>query len=119
MCGRRGASQKARITYTDEGSDAVREELEIVRRARRFVREPALGPTAVVASEVDAWRGLRLRGDAVQRDLEDAVPVRAEAELQLAICDDKVRVDWKTVECVRRKTGAKKLQLRRNLGRAG
>ena len=82
-----------RKTYANKRSDAVREELEVVGRARRFVREPALGPAAVVAGEVDAWGRFCLRGDAVERDLEDAVPVRAEAELQLAICDAKVRVD--------------------------
>ena len=81
-------------TYAIKGGDAIGEELEVVRGARGLVGEAALGATAIVACEVDPWRCFSWAGDIVQWDLEDAVPVRAKAEFQLAVLDKQVGVDF-------------------------
>ena len=81
-------------TYPVEGGDAVGEELEVVGRTGRLVSEAALGAAAIVAREVDTGRRLSRAGDIVQWNLEDAIPVRAKAELQLAVLDKQVGVDF-------------------------
>ena len=88
-------------TYAVEGYDIVREELEAVGRARELVGEAALGASFIVACEVHTGRSLRWAGDVVQRDLKDAVPVRAEAEFQLAVLDEKVGINFRKVDHVR------------------
>lgn len=81
-------------TYAIKGGDAIGEELEVVRGARGLVGEASLSAAAIVAREVDARRSLSRTGDVGQRDLEDTVPIRAEAEFQLAVLDKQVGVDF-------------------------
>ncbi len=80
-------------TYASEGCAAVREELEPVGRAWGLVGEAALGGTTVAACEVRAREVLRLRGDVLELDLEDAARPRAEAELELPVVHDDIPVD--------------------------
>ena len=84
---------EGRETYAVEGSAAVGEELEPVRRACGLVGEAALGGATVPAGEVRARGVLRGLGDALHVDLEDAAPPRAEAELELPVVHHDVPVD--------------------------
>ena len=80
-----------------QGRDAVGEELVQVGRLLGLVGEAALSRPTVAAGEVRAWGSLDRVDCAVEVDLEDAAPPRAEGELHLAaVVDDNVRVDCKS-----------------------
>ena len=112
---------EGRETYAVEGSAAVGEELEPVRRSCGLVGEAALGGATVPAGEVRARGVLRGLGDALHVNLEDAAPPRAEAELELPVVHHDVPVDCmrSMSDTEQRARGRKKTTKKKRGGRTG